>query len=262
MNLDPIHQVMMQRDLIYEYRWDVLIVLDACRADAFEDVALPRLREWFSVTEYRIVESAGSCTQEWFVETFTKPMPDVVYVSANPWIGAREYSYLHTPRKYDPRKLFHKVIEVWDRGWMRWVYAYTVPPFAVLSSFTGAAVRYRGKRFIVHFLQPHFPNPSDPELSRYFCADKLNPDRDLWSALRRGELSRDRVYRSYLENLEWVTYYVRAVIELARKLLSAGTVVVTADHGEAFGEEGVYDHPPGTRIPVLINVPWCVVALR
>jgi len=36
-------------------------------------------------------------------------------------------------------------------------------------------------------------------------------------------------------------------------------VVVTADHGEAFGEEGVWEHHIETHIPPLMEVPWLEV---
>ena len=35
-----------------------------------------------------------------------------------------------------------------------------------------------------------------------------------------------------------------------------GDVVVTADHGEAFGEQGVWEHHVETHIPPLVEVPW------
>jgi hypothetical protein len=38
-----------------------------------------------------------------------------------------------------------------------------------------------------------------------------------------------------------------------------GDIVVTADHGEAFGEEGVWEHHIETYIPPLMEVPWLEV---
>ncbi len=38
-----------------------------------------------------------------------------------------------------------------------------------------------------------------------------------------------------------------------------GTTIITADHGEAFGEQGIWGHPMETHIPVLIEVPWFIV---
>jgi len=38
-----------------------------------------------------------------------------------------------------------------------------------------------------------------------------------------------------------------------------GDVIITSDHGEAFGEEGVWEHHIETPIPPLIEVPWLEV---
>lgn len=35
-----------------------------------------------------------------------------------------------------------------------------------------------------------------------------------------------------------------------------GKKVITADHGEAFGEGGNYGHPEKSIHPVLVEVPW------
>ena len=35
-----------------------------------------------------------------------------------------------------------------------------------------------------------------------------------------------------------------------------GKVLTTADHGESFGEAGVYTHPPWAYSEVLLTVPW------
>lgn len=40
------------------------------------------------------------------------------------------------------------------------------------------------------------------------------------------------------------------------KNLSDKKVVITSDHGEAFGEWGIYGHPGGVYIKALTEVPW------
>ena len=35
--------------------------------------------------------------------------------------------------------------------------------------------------------------------------------------------------------------------------------VITADHGEAFGECGIFGHPPGLLLPELIEVPYLTI---
>ncbi len=38
-----------------------------------------------------------------------------------------------------------------------------------------------------------------------------------------------------------------------------GRVVLTADHGEAFGEYGLYAHCKQLRIEALVKVPWVIL---
>ncbi|TVT85430.1 hypothetical protein FQA18_19770, partial [Haloferax volcanii] len=67
---------------VFSQDWDNLIILDACRADAFEDIVVPELEG-----NYSTVESKGSATVEWIEQNFTgKTLNDVVYVSANGWL--------------------------------------------------------------------------------------------------------------------------------------------------------------------------------
>ncbi len=63
--------------------WDLLIVLDACRFDAFKD-AFSRYFEG----DLRRVRSEGSCTPGWFRRTFTGRCPGVTYVPPNPHINS------------------------------------------------------------------------------------------------------------------------------------------------------------------------------
>ncbi|MCD6341038.1 MAG: hypothetical protein J7L51_03725, partial [Desulfurococcales archaeon] len=108
----------LQKHLIYSQHWDVLVILDACRADYFEQVVLPRLRqEGFRVVSYEVVKSAGSCTQEWFIHTFDRPLKDVVYVSGNPYIRHGEVTAFDGVTKYYPDKLFAKVVDAWRVCW-------------------------------------------------------------------------------------------------------------------------------------------------
>ena len=44
------------------------------------------------------------------------------------------------------------------------------------------------------------------------------------------------------------------------RTLDNAWVVITADHGEAFGEFGIFGHPCGTPLPELIVVPYLAVA--
>ncbi|OTE98442.1 hypothetical protein B9G38_17665, partial [Halorubrum sp. SD612] len=80
----------------------------------------------------------------------------------------------------------------------------------------------------------------------------------LWLELDPKDLVKDgtrvTALSMYEENLRIA---LESVSELVEEL--DGDVVVTADHGEAFGEEGVWEHHIETYIPALMEVPWLEV---
>jgi hypothetical protein len=45
-------------------------------------------------------------------------------------------------------------------------------------------------------------------------------------------------------------------VALLLENVDAERVVITADHGEGFGEYGVYEHPVGCPAPTIKRVPW------
>lgn len=60
-----------------------------------------------------------------------------------------------------------------------------------------------------------------------------------------------KLTKHYEKNLKRV---LSAVSDLIKKI--EGKIIVTADHGEAFGEDLRWGHTPCNHIPVLLNVPW------
>lgn len=81
----------------------------------------------------------------------------------------------------------------------------------------------------------------------------------VWQLLRAGHLSRAGAFEAYRESLDVALPHVeRALAALP------GRSVVTADHGEAFGERGpfglrVYGHPGRVFMDELVRVPWLEV---
>lgn len=51
-------------------------------------------------------------------------------------------------------------------------------------------------------------------------------------------------------------------VELLLENIDAERAIITADHGNAFGEWGYYRHPEGCPIPAVRNVPWIVTSAR
>lgn len=65
--------------------------------------------------------------------------------------------------------------------------------------------------------------------------------------------SRDELWEASVENLR----YVLDDVELLLSNFDADRVVISSDHGQAFGENGHWEHPCFTYIDVLQTVPWC-----
>lgn len=232
-------------------RWDNLIILDACRYDTFKDQyegggLKGRL-------ESRI--SRGSETKEFLSENFGMSLRtrDLVYVTASPWV---------TKNFHDK---FHAIVPVWRDGWDD--ENHTVLPEEMYRSAIRANEMYPDKRLIVHFVQPHRPFLGYSRVD--WWRDKAPPYRFrlVWGSVAENGRSllevmdKETLYRFYERNLRLVLPFVRRLLDSLK-----GVTVVSADHGEAFGELlhplipiRVYGHPGHTRIQSLVEVPWLVV---
>ncbi len=279
----------MQEQDIRGEDWDVLIVLDAARYDVFADLC-----DGYLDGELEKRRSRGSATPEWAAKTFTEPH-DITYFSANPFINSTGVPLKDMPQGgaygYDwtAEEHFSDVIDIWRTEWDST--QGTVPPERM-----NRAVRERmplDDRTIIHYLQPHAPfiNESGGGTRRLRAAIKKRLWKELagrntvfhdavagvWNRLRHTRLVSKLVFllelspsgvlettyrgaaatlmERYRSNLR---RSLRAVADLADDL--DGDIVVTADHGEAFGEYGVWKHNGQTHIPPLVHVPWMRLA--
>ena len=229
----------------YERRWDVLIVLDGCRADLMAAVA----DEYDFVTGVPTVRSNASKTRQWMEETFSpdrgQEMAETAYVTGNPFSDV-------CLRSED----FAALEEVWSEEWDETLG--TVPAEPITDR---AISRWRSgdyERMIVHYMQPHFPSVPNPELG-----SELHPDRfgqawdSIWERLRDGEVAEGTVRAAYRKNVEYVLESVKLLV----RSIDAERVVITADHGNSFGSWGLYGHP---RAPVAAvrNIPWCELSAQ
>lgn len=261
---------------VFEHReeWRTAIVLDACRFDAFAKVnRLP------GTLAKRI--SVASCTEDWGLRCLDRPLADVVYISGSPYVSTWYLEQLGVERQ-----LAH-LEEVWRDGWDDTLH--TVPPRAIADAFDRLYPQWPDKKFVLHFMQPHHPYIGPFRVRgagwrKYFGAMELDvpqlEGRTPIEMLEDGKASREEVVRAYESNLELVLGEVERLLhrppgatgvsllgptgvspvgpEEAQPALPR-PVVVTADHGEAFGESGVFGHPCGTPLPELLEVPYLVI---
>jgi hypothetical protein len=270
-----------------ESDWDYCLVLDACRYDVFSEV----YDEYLDGTLERR-RSLGSSTPEWATRTLTGEL-DVAYFSGNPfinslgiplnelkWGASCDYEWTATDH-------LAEIIDVWQEGWDDSLG--TVPPDSLSESFSQhqAAVE-RCDRTVLHYMQPHAPflgrgdgkkltrirkgikkqGEGDDDSLFAPIGDRVRPllesvlegsslamkaglmlELDTASVLSNG--TRETVMEHHEVNLRIA---LDSIVELVEQL--DGDIVVTADHGEAFGEQGVWEHHIETHIPPLIEVPW------
>lgn len=91
-------------------------------------------------------------------------------------------------------------------------------------------------------MYPHDPFPLTDNL------DLFRP----FDSLRSGDVPREEAWTEYLNHLRFVLDEVERLLDN----LNAEMVVITADHGEAFGEFSFYRHVIGCPLPCMREVPW------
>lgn len=200
--------------------WDTMIVLDACRADYFEQTAdLERF------DEYNSRVSLGSHSSEWTRRNFRgESFGDTVYVSSNP----------HT--SLVASDAFHHIVELWETDFDD--KAGVVRPDAVRDAVIDAHKEFPDKRLVAHFMQPHGPFIGSD------IGDDTTDEHEYWKA--------------YQENLEHVLAFVYDIIETIPGKTVVTADHGQAYTGGVKDLIGIGGHKPRLRFPSLVNVPWAV----
>ncbi|ELZ24419.1 hypothetical protein C475_12542 [Halosimplex carlsbadense 2-9-1] len=225
--------------------WDALVLLDACRYDTLgavaDDAVVGRAR------------SPASATPGFLAAAEAHGVFDgATYVSGNPQSGE------HSPGDVEHVPVYE---DHWDDDLA------TVPPDPIFEA-AGSRVR-EGERVVAHTLQPHYPHlartgdrtaPIPGGLHpRYFPEERLRGEK-LQALLANGYLDLGTARRSYERS---VRFAWETAGRFAADLAADGhRVVVSADHGELFGEWGFVEHPMGVSVPPLVDVPWVVFEPR
>ena len=217
---------------IFDYEWDNLIILDACRYDRLKKIVGNK----YSVKK---MLSVASHTSDWLRKTFVKNYyPDIVYVSANP------QTEVHAKGK------FFRVDNVWDYGWDE--KNDTVMPETVTKAAILMKSKYPDKKLIVHYLQPHVPYIGKTRIKVRPPKEKFDPN-PFYEYVRYRSV-REKIKKAYDDNIREVWKHVERLIKHL-----PGKTIITSDHGELLGEWGLYFHPYGLRFRKLLEVPWIEV---
>jgi hypothetical protein len=244
---------------VFQREWDVLLILDTCRVDALLEVA----PEYDFITNVDSIISVGSCSPEWigctFTEKYSEEIEDTIYISANAFaervLGDRQFPDSNRGLSWSNWKTVtgDELLEL-DQPWK---YAPEPPhghirPEHLTDRAVANAREHDSDRLIVHYSQPHPPYTANADAEGRELKDYESNPR---SYLKEGGDLR-KVWKAYLDNLRLVLDEVEIVLQN----IDAKTVAISADHGEAFGEWGVYWHLAGLPHPKLKKVPWVITS--
>ena len=241
---------------IFERDWDLLVVLDACRPDALREVA----PEYEFVDEVDTIWSVGSATREWVANTYTRryerTISETAIVSGNATVKyALERGNTALESRTVDRFTDWDMVDPETPLCIDSVWNYTPPdpwsglvlPGVVTARAVDLGRTLDPERLVAHYMSPHMPYRA-----RAIRENRpLEPhERNPWESLRSGT-PREVVWEAYLDETRWVLDHVGALLDN----YDAEQVIITADHGELFGEQGLYAHPMVPH-PRLRRVPW------
>jgi hypothetical protein len=217
---------------VYDHDWDVLVILDACRYDMYEEV----------VGRGEPVLSVASTSTEWmdatFDERYAEEIAGTAYVSANPYSDRLDESR------------FGLVDHVWRDHWDEERGA--IPAEPVTDHGIAAARSGQYDRVILHYMQPHFPFLGTEQFGRLggFGMGEAE-SQNVWRMVERGEVDAEAAIDAYYDNLRYVYDSVETLLENVD-----GDVVITADHANALGEWNLWGHRAYVPFRAVREVPW------
>lgn len=226
---------------VFDEEWDVLVLLDCARPEMLAEVS----DDYPYVSSGKTLQSVASCSSEWLQKTFgerhSSLLTETAYITANP-----------NTDNADNVGLTADLIEVWRTDWDD--ERETVPPGRVTDTAIQYARKATWSRLIVHYMQPHPPFLTN---ARKPYGKVVHPNRSTDTltfpeALLAGEIDPTTGWESHVENLRLVLDEV----DILRGNLDAERMVISSDHGQAFGEWEIYGHPCRVPIRALRTVPW------
>lgn len=226
---------------ISDYEWENLVLIDGCRYDYYRDLRKGNVED-------RITQ--GSCSSEFIENNFScGGFEDVILVSANLFTSEKWFEKL---TGHELENVFYEYFNLFNTDWNE--DAGTVLPCKVREKAELVEKLYPEKKKLIWFLQPHYPF--------YTVGDTLgvNPDSDkiekgtAWEKAEKEIYSHDFVVKGYRENLKDV---ISEIDSLKNSL--KGRTILTSDHGNYMGENGLYGHPYGDKSVYTRRVPVEVV---
>jgi len=203
-------------ELIREFEWNTLIILDACRYDYFN-----MLYSQYFEGYLKKVCSPTNKTLDFLELLLNKPLK-VNYFACNPTIWLSNYKQV--------KKIINLADEAWDSS------LNTVPATKANRIILTKYKHLLKQKCIIHYLQPHFPyigKVKYPYLKKLTDGSASNVGQ-LKTLLRETQ---DLLVKAYKSNLEYILESLSNILRYFKRPL-----VITSDHGELLGEDNLYFH--------------------
>jgi hypothetical protein len=228
---------------VFDREWDLLIIIDGCDVDWIREVAPDQ--SLFQGDNVGSIVSVGSGSDDWHEHTFANTSDEVLektaFITANPFVHA------HKPDSLG----FLENVREW--GWEDNLG--TVPAHNVTDAAIEIGRSTDFDRYVVHYMQPHAPFLKRPDYEDRETVELAYPAKDSrepWYQVLRDDLSSARLRELYVNNLRYV---LEEVSNLCRNF-DAEIAILSADHGNGVGDDGLYGHPARVKIEELRRVPW------
>jgi len=230
---------------IWEEDWDLLVILDACRLEWMEAVK----SDFDFINSVGEKHSIASHSKEWMAKTFdqrySEEMENTIYITGNHFAGTLDQSD------------FTSLVQASNYG--DWAYSSASPPANIITDLAiDTARNHEWERCIVHYMQPHKPFLSKGDSRGDVDVKDWSIGYDLYKNHFRGELTKEDLVNGFISNLE----YVLEEVELLLDNIDAPTTVLSADHGQALGDDGLWDHTVGVKHSSMKRVPWVVTSAQ
>jgi hypothetical protein len=240
MNIEKINEDDIEP--IAEKEWDNLIILDAARHDTYQETINTK-------SDSRITTESHSVG--FIKENFSRgDWSDTVIITANPFYNESRFKKL-TGRELN--QTFETVFQVWDTDWNE--EHGTVMPKELVEKTKTAEKLFPEKKKIIHFMQPHYPFiNSELEQHGYGDAIQSRDNEKIWEKAEKEKIGHSEAIKDYKKNHKIMKDHIRDVKEVIK-----GKTIVTADHGNFLGENGLYGHPGKSKSKTLRKVPWDII---
>jgi len=170
-------------------------------------------------------------------------------------LGAYRFSKMYLKRKKASLPGRKKKTSLPGRDWI-----YQQFRNEVLGFING---RFKSPQFLwIHTIINHIPYYLPPDNSSEFDVGEINclNSRGVSQFVNVGTCGKLKTL--YIESMKTTDSFIGDIIEAlrAKGLLDNSIIIITADHGEEFMEEGYYGHNPYSSSDRLLHVPlifWC-----